>query len=187
MKSNGSILPHNKDLLIFSSLFGLLHDLCDILEVFNLFEIVHNHLDIVAVMDTQLDRTVKHTILRGNGQTVDVNPHLAGDNLRNVQEHAYAVDSLNADSGIEEQLLVHIPLGIEDAIAETGLQPGSYRTGTLVNLYLMTPIDKAKYIIARNGVTAVLELILRDILVGDEDSLLAIEILRHDKDFLLLF
>ena len=148
--------------------------MCDILEVFNLFEIVHNHLDIVAVMDTQLDRTVKHTILRGNGQTVDVNPHLAGDNLRNVQEHAYAVDALNPDSGIVEQVLVHIPLGIEDAIAETGLQPGSHRTGTLVNLYLMATIDKAKDIVTRNGVTAVLELILRDILVSDEDGLFTI-------------
>ena len=36
---------------------------------------------VVAIVYAQFDRAIKHTIFRGDGQTVDVNTHLVGDNL----------------------------------------------------------------------------------------------------------
>ena len=116
---------------------------------------------------------------------MDVDIHLVGDNLRDVEQHAHTVDALDADGRIEEELFVHIPFGIEDTIAEAGFQFGSYRTGTLVNLYLMAPVDKAQHIVAWDGVTTVFEFVLRNIVVSNEDGLLTVELLGYHKELRL--
>ena len=67
---------------------------------------------------------------------------------------------LQADGGIEEQALVHVPLGIEDAVAVAGLQLRGNRTGTLVYLYLVLVVDVAQHVVTRNGVAACCELVL---------------------------
>ena len=49
---------------------------------------------------------------------MDVNAHLGRDNLRNLVQHAYAIDTADADGSVEEKHLVHIPLDVEDTIAK---------------------------------------------------------------------
>ena len=55
-----------------------------------------------------------------------------------------------------------------------------------MNFYLVLAIDESQDIIARDRVTAMLKLILVDVLVADIDGLLAIEILGDNKQFLTL-
>ncbi len=49
---------------------------------------------------------------------MDVDVELGRDNLSHIKEHSLAVDSSDFYSGIEEQQLVHVPPGVEDAVAE---------------------------------------------------------------------
>ena len=132
-------------------------------------------------MDAQLNGTIKYAVISGDGQTVNIDTHLVGNDLGNVKQHAYAVNTLDVDGSVKEKFLMHVPLGIKDAIAKASLKFSSHRTGTLMNLYLMATIDEAQHIVARNGVTAMLELILRDVVVCDEDGLFAVELLWHHK------
>ena len=118
---------------------------------------------------------------------MDVDIHLVRDNLRDVKQHAHTIDTLNADGGIEEQLLVHIPFGIKDAIAETGLQFGCHRTGTLMDFYLVTAVDESQHVVARDWVAAMLELVLPNGFFGNENGLFAVELLWNHKQLLLLF
>ena len=84
---------------------------------------------------------------------------------------------------------MHIPLDVEDTVAEAGLELGSHRTIALVDLYLVLVVDIAQSIITRDGMTAAGELILVNVLLADIDGFLAIELLRHDEEILfgLLF
>ena len=52
-------------------------------------------------------------------------------------------------------------------------------------LNLLLAVDESQYVVAGDGMTAVHELILVDVLVGDEDRLLAVELFRHGEEFLL--
>ena len=56
-------------------------------------------------------------------------------------------------------------------------------------LYLLLVVDKSQHVVARNGMTAVHELILCYIVVGDKDGLLAVELVGHHEQrlFLLIF
>ena len=116
---------------------------------------------------------------------MDVDVHLRGDNPRYVHQNTHAVDALNTDRGIEENLTVHVPFCVEDMIAEAALQLVGHRTGTLVNLNLVFVVDVPQDVVARNRMAAVLELILPDGLFADEDRLLAVELLGYDEQFLL--
>ena len=56
-----------------------------------------------------------------------------------------------------------------------------------MNLNLVLIVDVSQDVITGNGVTAVLEFVLANILLADVYGLLAIEFLRHDKQTLLSF
>ena len=79
---------------------------------------------------------------------------------------------------------MHVPLGIEDTVAKATLQLVGHRTGTLVNLYLMLVVNITQDVVTWNGVTAVLELILTDILLTNVDGLLAILLIRNGEEAL---
>ena len=132
-------------------------------------------------MHAQFNATIEDAIFASDVDGMDIDIHLRGDDTADIHQHAYAVDTLKTDGSIEEQAFVHVPLGIKDAIAEAGLQLSSYGTGALVNLYLVLAVNEAKDVIARDRVTAVLELLLRDIIVVDEDRLFAVELLRNHE------
>ena len=137
-------------------------------------------------MNAQFDGAIEHSLLAIDGEAVDVDIHLGGDDARHVYQDAHTVDALNADGGVEEVALVHVPFGIEDAVAKAGFQLGSHRTAALVDFYLSLAVDESQHVVTRNGVAAVLEFILVDVLVADEDGFLAIEIVGHHKESLLL-
>ena len=80
---------------------------------------------------------------------------------------------------------MHVPLDVEDTVAETRLQLGGYRTVTLVDLYLVLLIDIAQCIVAWDGVAAIGELILVDVLLRDIDRLFAVECFWYDEEILL--
>ena len=136
-------------------------------------------------MYTQFDTAVEDAFLAGDVYRVDIHVHLGRDNLCHLVEQAYAVDAAQTDRGVEIEGLVHIPLDIEDAIAEAGLQFRGHRTVALVDLNLVLIVNIAEGIIAGDGVTAARELILTDIILCDEDGFLAVELLRYHKEFLL--
>ena len=79
---------------------------------------------------------------------------------------------------------MHVPFDVEDTVAVARFQLCSHRTGTLVNLYLILVVDIAEGIVARDGVTAAHELILLDVVLRNEDRLLAVELLGYDEEIL---
>ena len=136
-------------------------------------------------MNAHLNRTLEDALLAGDENLVDIHIHLRRDYLCDIVEHAHAVDTAYADSGIEVELAVHVPLDIENTVAVAGLELGSHRTGTFVNLYLILVVYVAKGIVAGNWVTAAHELILLDVLLRNEDWLFAVELVGYNKQFLL--
>ena len=117
-------------------------------------------------MNTKFDGSVEDTIVAADGKLVDVDAQLVADNLAHIEEHALAVDTLDFDGSIEEYLLVHIPFGIYDAVAETGLQFGCYAARTLMYFDAVLVVDKAHNVIARNRMAAAREDKLVDVLLG---------------------
>ena len=134
---------------------------------------------------SRFDAAIKDAVFTGDRHLVDVDVHLGGDDLGNLVEHAYAVDATDADGGLKVEDLVHVPLDVEDAVSVARLQFGGHRTGALVDLNLVLVVDIAEGVVAGDGVTAAWELVLLDILLGDEDGLLAVELLGHDEELLL--
>ena len=120
-----------------------LHDFRNLLQVRNGPQVTDNRLDILAVMNTQFDTAVEDAILAGDIDGVDIDVHLRRYNLGDLIQHSHTVDAAQADGGIEEEPLMHIPLDVEDTIAETGLQFGGHRTVALVNLNLVLVVDIA--------------------------------------------
>ena len=149
----------------------LLHNLRYILQSLDFLEGNNNLAHIFTVMDAQLDATVEDAVFTADGELVDIDTHLRGDDTGDIDEDAHTVDTLYADGSVEEQLLVHVPFGIEYAVAETGLQLVGHRTGTFVDFYLMLVIDIAQNIVAGNRVATVLELVLSDSVLADKDRL----------------
>ena len=148
----------------------LLHDLRDFLNALYLLQLIHDRLRVFPVVDAQLDAAVEQTVVAADGEFVDIDVHLRGDDSRNIYEDTHTVDTLNADGGVEEQLFMHVPLGIEDAVAETTLQLIGHRTGALVDFYLVLVVDISQDVVSGNGVTAVLELILSDSFLANVDG-----------------
>ncbi len=73
-------------------------------------------------------------IVATDSELMDIDAQLVADNLAYIKQHTLAVDTLDFNGCIEEQLLVHIPFGIYDAVAVAGLQFGCHRAGALVYL-----------------------------------------------------
>ena len=117
----------------------------------NLLQVLHDGADVVAVVNAHFDGTLEYTLFAGDENLVDVDIHLRRDNLRDVVKHTHTVDTADADSGIEVEFAVHVPLDVENAVTVTGLELGCYRTGTLVYLNLILVVDVAQGIVARNG------------------------------------
>ena len=138
-------------------------------------------------MHTQVDRAVKDAILGGEGKTADINAELVANDTRHLVDKTAAVDASEPDSGIEEEAFVHVPLHIKNAVAIAGFQPVGHRTGTLVYLNAVLIVDIAQHIIAWNGVTTFGEDILTDVLFVQEDGLLAVKLLGHDKQLRMRF
>ena len=136
-------------------------------------------------MNAHFDGSLEYTLFAGDENLVDVDIHLRRDDLRDVVKHTHTVDTADADSGIEVEFAVHVPLDVENAVAVAGLELGGYRTGTLVYLNLILIVDVAQGIVARNGVTAAHELILFDVLFRDVNGLFAVELVGHHKQLLL--
>lgn len=71
------------------------------------------------------------------------------------------------------------------SVEKRGLFLVGHGTGSLVNLYLVLVVDIAQDVITRDGVAAVLELILANGILADEDWFLAVELLGHNEELLL--
>ena len=112
----------------------MLHSLCYFLQVFNIFELVDDGLHVFAVVDADFNVALEDTLFTGDGELVDVDIHLRRDDFRDVHDHTYTVDTLDMDGSVEEEALVHVPFGIQDAVAVTGLELVCHRTVALVNL-----------------------------------------------------
>ena len=166
---------------------GELHYLLNFLQVFDLPEVVHDDADLITVVDTQLDASVEDTIVAADGNLVDVDTELFGEDIRDVTQQTLAVDTTNLDYGIEEQLLVHTPFCIDKPVAEACLKLGSHRTGTLVNLDVPFIVDISENVIARDRVATVWENKFAYGILAYDDSLLLVELVVNDKLFDLLF
>ena len=80
----------------------LLHDLRDFLNALYLLQLIHDRLRVFPVVDAQLDAAVEQTVVAADGEFVDIDVHLRGDDSRNIYEDTHTVDTLNADGGVEE-------------------------------------------------------------------------------------
>ena len=140
----------------------------------------YDDLGVVAVVDAYFNGTIEDSVVAGDGNLVDVDVELVCQHVGNIAQESLAVDASNAYGGIEEHLAVHVPFGIEDAVAETCFEFVGYRTGTFVYLYVPFVVDIAEDVVTRDGVAAGWVDILADILFGDEDGFLLVEVLAYD-------
>ena len=116
---------------------------------------------------------------------MDIDTQLVADNLAYIKQHALAVDALYLDGCIKEQLLVHVPFGIYDAVAIAGFQLGCNLAGTLVYLYAVLVVDESHDVISRDGMATGREDKLVDVFFCDDQWFLLIEILAHNEEFFL--
>ena len=79
-------------------------------------------------MDTNLDGAFKDTLVSSEGNLMDIDVHLVGDDLRDIVQHTLPVDAVDLDGSVEEELLVHVPLGIEDTRPKARLEFTGHRT-----------------------------------------------------------
>ena len=91
-------------------------------------------------MNAQVDRAVEDAVFGGEENLAYVNAELVGDDTCHLVDQSPAVNASQSDSGIEEEHLVHVPLGIEYPVAESALQLVGYRTCPLVDFYLLLVI-----------------------------------------------
>ena len=105
-------------------------------------------------MDAELDGAVEDALVTLDGNAVDIDVHLCGDNLGDFEQQSDAVDARDLNGGIEEELLVHVPLGIEDPFAISRFQLGRYRTVALVDFDAVASVDESQGIITGDGVAA---------------------------------
>ena len=132
-------------------------------------------------MHAQFNATIEDTIFASDIDGMDIDVHLGRDNLRDLVEQSNPVNTAQTDGGVEEEFLVHVPLDVEDTVAETGLQLGGYRTVSLVDLNLVLVVDVTKGIITWDGVTTPWEFILTDVFFRNVDGLLTVELLWYDE------
>ena len=59
---------------------------------------------------------------------MDIDVELSEEDVRHVEEHSLAVGAVCLDRRVEEEALVHVPLCVEDAVAEAGLELGRHGT-----------------------------------------------------------
>ena len=151
------------------------------MQVFNIFELVDDGLHVFAVVDADFNVALEDTLFTGDGELVYVDIHLRRDDFRDVHDHTYTVDTLDMDGSVEEEALVHVPFGIQDAVAVTRLELVGHRTVALVNLNALLGVDETKDVVTRDGVATATETILTDVGVVDVDGFLAIELLGNDE------
>ena len=156
------------------------------MQIINISELVHNGLNFFAVVNTEFDGTVEDAVVATNSYLVDIDTQLVANHLTYIQQHALTVDTLDFDGSIEEYLLVHVPFGIYDAVAETGLQFGCYAARALMDLDAVLVADKAHNVIAMNRMAAAREDKLVDVLLGQDEWLLLVEVFAHHEKILRL-
>lgn len=75
--------------------------------------------EFLAIVNTDLDTTFEDALVRRDGELMDVDVHLIGNDESNITGNALTVDALDDDDGIEEHfLIVHIPAHGKDAMRE---------------------------------------------------------------------
>ncbi len=137
----------------------------------------------MAVIDSERDGPVENAVIAGDDQFLHVDIELAGDDPRDLIEQSDAVDAGDVDGGVEERLPVHIPFGVDDAVAETGFQFGGHITVAAVYLEMVLVVDEAQDVIAGNGAATSGKHQPFDIVVIDEERLFAVELLGDDERF----
>ena len=83
------------------------------------FQLFHNISDIFSVMDAEFYQSVEDALLTSKDDLVDVDAELPRNDLCNFVDQTDAVDASHLDGCREEELLVHSPLHVENAVAET--------------------------------------------------------------------
>ena len=149
------------------------------MQVVYLLEMTDNVAHLGSIVHPQLYRTVEDALVAGDDELVNVNVELIGQHLRDIAQHAFAVDASYLYNGIKEQHVVHIPFGVKQAVAITGLQLGRHRTGALVYLHMAHIVYVAQNVIAGYGMAAMWKDKLVDILFGNDDRQLLVEVFPH--------
>ena len=159
-----------------------LENLQHFLYVLNLTQLIHYDAHFTAVVYTQFDGAVEDALIAGNGNAMDVDVQLVRDYLRHIVKHTLAVDTRNLNGGVKEHHLVHVPLGVKDAIAETGLKLGSHSTVATVNFYAVLVVDISEDVVTRNRMTALREDKRGDVLLIYNHRLLLVEALSYYEE-----
>ena len=130
--------------------------------------------------------SVEYSFVAFDGHLVDVDIELVGNHLRNVVQHALAVDASYLDCSVEEHHLMHIPLGIENTFAIGSLQFVCHGAVAAVYFDAVLVVDISQYVVTRNSVATGGEYELRDILLVDDDGFLLVEALADKEEVVLL-
>ena len=94
-------------------------------------------------MYAQVDDAVEDAVGSGEHDFANVHVELVGEYTCHLVHQSSAVNAAHAQGNIEEVLLLHVPLGIEDAVAVAGLEPVGRGACPLVYLNLVLGGDVA--------------------------------------------
>ena len=159
----------------------------DFLEVADILEGIDDDLHFVAVVHFEFDGAVEDAVVAGDDEFLHVDVQLTGDDTCHLVEQTDAVDAGHVYGCVKEGLPVHVPFGIDDAVAETGFQFGGHVAVAPVDLQVVFVVDEPEDVIAWDGPATFGEEKSSDIAVVDEERLLAVEVLGHDEGFAGLF
>ena len=97
-------------------IFGLL--LRHFLYAFDSLQTLHDVQYLGTVVNADIEVCIEDILRAVDIDAHDVELQFVGEYLCHIIEEAYAVDTTEMNAGIEEHLLVHVPLCGDDAVAE---------------------------------------------------------------------
>ena len=117
---------------------------------------------------------------------MDVDIHLVRNYIGDVVQHSFAVDATYFDCRVEEHLLVHVPLRVENLVAETCLELVGHLAVALMYFYPVLVVDVSEDVVAgyRVAASGIYEVV--DGVLGYDDRLFLVEsFLDNEQRFLL--
>lgn len=152
-----------------------------LLQVVDAFQVRHDYLHVIAVVNTKFDKSVEYAVVRRDGYLFDVQVQFVGYDFCHIHEQPLSVNTAYLDGSVKEHLFVHVPFGVDDAVAETCFQFGSHMACPFVYFYMSLVVYISQDVVAGDGMAAGGELVLVNVLLADIDGLFAVKVFTHHK------
>lgn len=97
---------------------------------------------------------IEYAILCRDGQFVDIDVKLVGQNTGHFMQDTDIVDAADFDGGGEEQRFMYVPCGRKNMVAVAGFEFGGHGALAFVDVNVLVAVDISQHVISRDGVAA---------------------------------